>query len=168
MENFVKIYLPLIGAFLALFKWLYEYTKNLNWQQNKYLVEQYHRFLEKASTKYVHQILDYNSQIPFIDDIEVNDDIVQCALTTHDLKDNFNDIEYAIRKCFDEYFDDLTELIILGECELIDLNNLKILLGYYFRLLKGSENKKMSYTKAIQRYLKFYGYNYVVDFLEEL
>ena len=41
-------------------KWVYEYTKKLTWDKNKFLLERYEKFKSKESTKSMQLLLDWN------------------------------------------------------------------------------------------------------------
>lgn len=163
----------LIGGTLAIIKWLYETQKQRRWETNKYLIERLDEFQNKNSTITVHDILDYNSGISIqIDSDEekeeiINDEIVIDALTTHDKKQSFTDVDVFIRDTFDEYFDNLSQLILMSECGLIDKKNLKFLLKYYIDIMNGKSNRKNDiYVLQIKNYLKFYNYDLVLKFIK--
>lgn len=161
--------LAIAGGILAILKWLYETHESRVWETNKYLMEKLKEFQDQPSTKLVHKILDYNGQIPFeVKNIKtlINDNDVCEALITHDVKENFTELEYEIRNTFDDYFDHLTELILLCECKLIDEENTRFLLSYYINILNGkSKSKSKEYVKQIKTYLTFYKYNLVLEFI---
>lgn len=170
MINFINQNLALICAFIAVGKWLYENKKQRIWETNKYLVEKFKEFENNLSTKQMTKILDYNKGIPYLigkKQILLNDNIIFKSLETHDKKENFTDLEFSIRNTFDDYFDNLTELILLSKCGLINKKNLHLLLEYYLNIISGkSKYKSKKYINQIKNYLSFYNYDVVLDFLK--
>lgn len=173
LSLFTKENLTIIGGILAIVKWLYETQKQRNWETNKYLIEKLEEFQKKGSTTTIHNILDYNEGAPVflgsnkISEEALNDQIIIDSLVTHDKKQIFTDVEIGIRGLFDQYFDNLTQLILMSKCGLIDEKNLKLLLQYYINIMNGkSERKSKEYVEQIKKYLKFYNYDLVLEFIK--
>ncbi len=60
---------------------------------------------------------------------------------------------------FDNYFDDLTELLILSDMGLVDDVNLEKYMKYWFDILRGKSGKKeLRLINQIHNYLEHYGY----------
>jgi hypothetical protein len=175
MNIFDKNTLAFIGLIAAVFKWLYETQKQRKWETNKYLFERYKEFEEKTSTEHVHRILDYNRVTSIKLEIEdkkfsgdLDDYLVMTSLRTHNQNGKFSELEYLIRCTFDDYFDNLTELILLSKCGLIDEKNLRLLLSYYINILNGNSRRKdPEYIEQIKNYLKFYNYSLVLEFINK-
>lgn len=164
-----QLNITILFGIITACKWLYEYQKKQKWEKNKYLIERLKDFNETPSTKQINKILNYNDGIPFIlngKEKLIDDNVVINSLITHDRKEKFTDLEYEIRNIFDEYFDNLSELIILSKCKLIDSKNIKLLLNYYIKILNGSSNyKSEKYINTLKSYLKFYDYDNLYNFI---
>jgi hypothetical protein len=164
----IEVILSVGGGLAAGFKWIYEYSEKLKWDKNKFLLEQIEKFENHESTQSVQRCLDWNSiTVTYMGStFKVNDDILYEALQTHNIKHKFTTEEVLIRKMFDEYFDNLTRLVILSKSKLISEENLILFLEYWFDILSGYvHNKKRNNTEQIHNYLQFYGYLHLYNFL---
>ena len=162
--------ITIIGGLSASFKWIYEYSKKLEWEKNKFMLDELEKFNSLENTKLVEKMLDWNkASFTYSKSIvHFDDDILIEALMTHNLKSSFTNDEVIIRKMFDEYFDNLTKLIFMSKVDLINQENLKIFLNYWFKILSGkSENKKEKFYKTIDNYLSYYGFSTLKQFLDE-
>lgn len=151
-------------------KWVYEYTKKLTWDKNKFLLERYEKFKSKESTNTMQRLLDWNKIKVTLNlvSIKVDDDMLFEALQTHDLKKSFTPEEAALRKLFDEYFDDLNEFRLLAETGLISEKNYRLFMKYWFEILTGKKsNKPKKVLDQIEIYLKYYGYSDLFDFMSK-
>lgn len=161
----------LIIAGIGTATWLYEYVKQLRWTRDKYLVERVDAFKAKQSTKQMQLMLDWNDNYIKINgkSERVNDKILFEALQTHDVKDRFSDLEYELRKIFDEYFDGLNEFVMLCDTGLINQRHLRIYFNYWFRILNGEScNKPTKLVEQIKKYLLYYGYKDVYFFIKPI
>ncbi len=166
----VELLLSVVGVLTASFKWVYEYSEKLKWDKNRFLLDKIERLQSLDSTKCAQKCLDWNSAtISFQDEkIKINDFILVEALQTHNIKHRFGHDEVILRKIFDEYFDELTKLVILSKSNLISKKNLILFMDYWFKILSGeSNNKKTDVVKQIHIYLNFYGYDHLYNFLIE-
>lgn len=151
-------------------KWVYEYSNKLKWDKNKFLVDRLEFFLKDKNTHNVHLILDWNKISIQLENekLEIDDEILLNALKTHDVKHRFNKTELYIRKSFDDYFDKLTELIILSESGMVNKKNLKNFLGYWIKILNGSKkNKPNEVHDQIIKYMKYYEFDKLYNFINE-
>ena len=151
-------------------KWVYEYTKKIKWERNKFLLERIDIYKKKDSVQKMHQLLDWNEVLIDFDGEKklINDDDLIEALTTHDIKNKFTSTEVKLRNIFDEYFDSFYELVLLSEMGLIDEKNLAILLKYWMEIIDGRKNNKPDeFTFKIKKYMRFYGYNLLLNFIEK-
>jgi hypothetical protein len=151
-------------------KWMYEYTKKIQWERNKFLLERIDIFKKKDSVQKMHLLLDWNEiLIDFGDDKKlINDDDLLEALTTHDIKTHYTNTEVKLRNIFDDYFDSLYELVLLSEIGLIDGKNLKVLLKYWIEIIDGRKNNKPDeFIFKVKKYMRFYGYKLLLDFIED-
>jgi hypothetical protein len=167
--NWVESDFVLIAGLATSLKWVWEYSQGRKFEKNKFLLERVEKFNNLESTKKVQKILDWNAITIEINgvDTKINDSILVEALKTHDQKVIFDLTEVYIREIFDEYFTGLTELIILSNTGLVDKKNLKKFLKYWIDILNGiKKNKPESFVKAIGKYLSFYKYEEVLDFLK--
>jgi hypothetical protein len=156
------------GAVATGLKWVYEYTEKRKWEKNKFLLEQVEKFQNLETTICAEKCLDWNSATITYGsrDIKFDDKVLFDALTTHDKKHKFNQDEVTIRKIFDNYFDNLTKLIILSKSKIISEKNLILFLEYWFDILSGdSHSKNRELVEQIHSYLNFYGYTHLYDFL---
>ena len=163
LNNFV-----FVTGVLAGMKWVYEYSQSRKFEKNKFLYDKLSKFDDLENTKFVKKMLDWNKlKIKDGQDIHfITDDILIEALTTHDKKKQFNPTEVWVRAQFDEYFDNVNELIILSECGLIDKKNLKRMLKYWIDILNGTKKvKRKEFSAQIQNYLSYYGYHDVAAFI---
>ena len=163
LDNFV-----FFGALVASIKWIYEYTQSRKFERNKFLFERIEKIDELNNTKIVKKMLDWN-KISIVDNNNrylIDDDILIESLITHDKRDKFNDTEVWIRSQFDEYFDNLNELILLAECGLIDEYSLRKMMKYWIDILNGKKKvKSKQFSVQIQNYLIFYDYHDVASFI---
>jgi hypothetical protein len=73
-----------------------------------------------------------------------------------------------LRNSFDEYFDKLTEFIILAESGMISEKNLRIFLNYWFNILNGNKKSKSSkIVSQFKNYMLFYGYEKLYNFINK-
>lgn len=163
-DNFLYLTALLTGA-----KWVYEYTNKLNWERNKFLLDRLELFFKDQNTKNIELILDWN-KIKIINENKeyfISDAILLEALKTHDIKHSFDDTELFLRNSFDDYFDKLTEFIILAESGMISKKNLKNFLRYWIEILNGKKrNKPLELSQQFSKYLDFYGYDKLLNFIK--
>jgi hypothetical protein len=167
--NYVLNNFVFVTGVAAGMKWVYEYSQSRKFEKNKFLYEKISGLDDLENTKFVKKMLDWNKfKIKDGQDIHfITDDILIEALTTHDKKKQFNPTEVWVRAQFDEYFDNVNELIILSECGLIDRNNLKRMLKYWIDILNGTKKvKRKQFSIQIQNYLSYYGYHDVAAFIK--
>lgn len=167
--NYVLNNFVFVTGVAAGMKWVYEYSQSRKFEKNKFLYEKISSLDDLENTNFVKKMLDWNKfKIKDGNDIHfITDDILIEALTTHDKKKQFNPTEVWIRGQFDEYLDNINELIILSECGLIDKKNLKKMLKYWIEILNGTKNvKRKQFSVQVQNYLSYYGYHDVAAFIE--
>lgn len=163
LDNFI-----FITGVVTAGKWVYEYSQNRKFEKNKFLLERIEKFYELKCVEQVHRLLDWNlSKIEINGDmVSITDEILCEALLTHNKKSSFNRTEVYLRSIFDEYFDELNELIILSKCDLIDSKNLRQFLKYWLQILNGSKSVKSKlFFKTIDSYLEFYDFHEVKKFI---
>ena len=164
LNNFV-----FVTGVLAGMKWVWEYSQSRKFEKNKFLYDKISEFDDLENTKFVKKMLDWN-KFKIKDGLDIHfitDDILIEALTTHDKKNQFNPTEVWIRDQFDEWLDNINELIILSECGLIDKKNLKRMLKYWIDILNGTKKvKRKEFSVQIQNYLLYYGYHDVAAFIK--
>lgn len=159
-----------ISGIAAASKWIYEYVKKIKWEKNKFLLERIDSFKEKDSVKNMQLLLDWNEILIDFDGKKklINDDDLIEALTTHDIKNSFTDTEVRLRGIFDSYFDNFYELVLLSEIGLVEEKNLRVLLNYWIEIIDGRKNNKPDeFVFKIKNYMRFYGYNSLLDFIEK-
>lgn len=165
LNNFV-----FVTGVLAGMKWVWEYSQSRKFEKNKFLYDKISEFDDLENTKFVKKMLDWN-KFKIKDGLDIHfitDDILIEALTTHDKKNQFNPTEVWIRDQFDEWLDNINELIILSECGLIDKKNLKRMLKYWIDILNGTKKvKRKEFSVQIQNYLLYYGYHDVAAFIKQ-
>ena len=151
-------------------KWVYEYTKKLTWDKNVFLLEKYEKFKSKDSTKKMHLLLDWNAITVELngENVRVDDGMLIEALQTHDVRDVFTFHEVALRKIFDEYFDELNEFRLLAETGLISEKNYRLFMKYWFEIITGKKhNKPNELIEQLEHYLVFYGYSELYNFMNK-
>jgi hypothetical protein len=149
-------------------KWVYEYTKKLTWDKNKFLLERYEKFKSKESTKAMQLSLDWNKITITLngESMRVDDNMLWESFQTHDIKTTFTKDEASLRKLFDEYLDDLNEFRLLSETGLISEKNYRLFMKYWFDILTGKKsNKPKKVLSQIESYMKYYGYNDLFVFM---
>ena len=164
VENFV-----LITGVSAAVKWIWEYSEGRKFEKNKFLLDRIEKFNEQSSIQTVQRLLDWNKiSIDVNGEIRVIDDeFLIGSLLTHDVKDQFTLTEVYIRQIFDDYFTGISELIILANTGLVDSVNLKKFMRYWIEILNGKNlNKPKEFSETIERYLSFYGYSDVLEFIK--
>lgn len=157
-------------ALITGIKWVYEYTKKLSWDRNKFLLERYEKFKSKESTKAMQLILDWNAITVELNgvNIRVTDEMFYESLQTHDVRQTFTVNEARLRKLYDEYFDDLNEFRLLAESGLISEKNYRLFMEYWFKIITGEkESKSPRVIKQLEHYLKFYGYSDLYTFMNK-
>jgi hypothetical protein len=165
----IEIIISIICALAATFKWVYEYSEKSKWERNAFLLNQIEKFRSLETTRIMEKLLDWNSIEVKIGEnkILVDDKFLIDSLQTHNIKHSFTRDEAKLREIFDDYFDNITKLIFMAEVGLVDKNNLSIFLGYWFRIISGeSKNKPVEFFDKLHHYLEYYGYNDLIDFLE--
>ena len=151
-------------------KWVYEYTKKLTWDKNKFLLERYEKFKLKESTKAIQLLLDWNKITIILngESMKVDDNMLFESFQTHDVKTSFTKDEASLRKLFDEYLDDLNEFRLLSETGLISEKNYRLFMKYWFEILTGKKsNKPKKVLSQIESYMKYYGYNDLFVFMSK-
>jgi hypothetical protein len=157
----IELKISILIAIITGIKWVYEYTKQLQWEKNKYLVDRLDLFKSKEHVKITHKLLDWNNVTVNINgnDVKVDDETLYEALYPHNVKHKFTTLESDLRTLFDNYFDDLTELLILSDMGLVDDVNLEKYMKYWFDILRGKSGKKeLRLINQIHNYLEHYGY----------
>ena len=157
-------------ALITGIKWVYEYTKKLTWDKNKFLLEKYDKFKSKESTKTMQLILDWNAIVVPLSgvNIRVTDEMFYESLQTHDVRQTFTINEVRLRKLYDEYFDELNEFRLLSEAGLISEKNYRFFMKYWFEIITGkNKSKSDEIIKQLEHYLKFYGYSDLYDFMNK-
>jgi hypothetical protein len=168
MIEYLSKNLVLITAVITAIRWLYEYSQNRKFNKNKFLLEKIQEFNNLDSIKTVNRLLDWNALKIDINGVPtlVDDTILINALITHNQRSTFNQTEVYLRGIFDEYFDEIRELIILADCGLVDRKNLKRFLKYWIEILNGTKkSKSKEFIKTIDDYLTFYDFMDVKDFI---
>lgn len=169
MIEFIKDnFLYLTGIITAL-KWVYEYSQKLRWDKSKFLLERLEDFLSRPSTEKVNMLLDWNKFTLEIDGKEyrMDDEILLGALATHDKKQHFTELELKLRGLLDEYFDGLTEFLLLAECGLINKRDFRKFMSYWLKILNGEgERKAEPVNRQIKEYMLFYGFDKLHCFVE--
>lgn len=166
----IELILSIAGALCAAFKWVYEYSRKLKWEMNVFLLEQIEKFRSLESTRAMEKILDWNSAyVSFQNErMLVNDSMLEGAFKTHNIKHTFTKEEVKLRSIFDEYFDNLTKLIFMTKVGLADKKNLILFLEYWFRILSGiSKSKSKEVLNEMWKYMEYYGYVDLIQFMEE-
>jgi hypothetical protein len=164
----VEIIISIFGALAAAFKWIYEYSEKLKWDRNKFLLDELEKFHNLETTQNAEIILDWNGiNITFNNEkIFVNDEILFQALQTHDEKNKFTVEEVKIRALFDDYFDNLTKLVFMCKSKILPEKNFRMFMKYWFNILSGRrKNKPKKVQEQINRYLDFYGYEDLKNFI---
>jgi hypothetical protein len=168
--NTLDIVITVGGALAAVFKWTFENSKKLKWEQNRFLLEELDKFQSLESTTVMEKLLDWNKASVTIsgETIRYNDKDLYEAFSTHDVKHTFTRSEVLMRQVFDDYFDGLTRLFIMAETGLIDKNNLKKFLSYWLEIINGQRSaKSMELRIQIKNYLSFYSYDTLIKNLYE-
>ena len=163
-DNFV-----LIAGLATTLRWVWEYSQSRKFEKNKFLLERIEKFNSLSSTQKMQKLLDWNVIKIDIDGVptKIDDAILIEALKTHDQKSSFDSTEVYLREIFDDYLTGLTELIILSKTGLVDKGNLKRFLQYWVNILNGTKkNKPKSLVDTFQRFIDYYGYSKVSEFLK--
>lgn len=162
--------IAILTALAAAFKWLYEYSQKLKWEKNKFLLEQLEKFQSQETTQVMEKLLDWNFISVTIkgSTYKVNDAMLFEALQTHNNKHSFSQTEVALRKTFDDYFDNLTKMILLCKSKLISEKNFKLFYEYWLNILSGrKQSKSRELKEQIHNYLDFYGYDHLLQFIKK-
>lgn len=168
MIDFVKDNFIWIAGLITAAKWVYEYSQKLKWEKSRMLIDRLETFLQRDSTENVHHMLDWNRVKIDVagNKVLVSDEIVFEALQTHDKKTKFSETELEIRDLFDDYFDGLTEFLILSECGLLSKKDFRKFMSYWIEILNGkSRRKSPELQKQIEEYLIFYGFKKLHRFI---
>lgn len=161
--------LVIIGGLFATGKWLYELVQKYKWEKNKYLLEKLEEFRLKDNTKVVHQLLDWNKSWVEIEEIKfkVDDNFLIASLDLHIDRSSFKKEELLLRNTFDRYFDDLNTMFFMVKVGLINEKYFINFMEYWFKFLRGEGNKPKIFGEAISKYMIFYGYKELYDFIKE-
>jgi hypothetical protein len=159
----------IVGGFIAFGKWIYEIVQNYKWERNKFLLEKLEDFRDKSVTKVMHQILDWNHSTVKINDSEfkVDDSLIISSLDLHSDRSVFKKEELLLRNTFDTYFDDLTNMVFMVRVGLIDEKHFRNFMDYWFRILKGEKSKPSVFKNKIKKYMDYYGYRELYNFIIE-
>ena len=166
--GFIKSNFVWIAGIITASKWVYEYSQKLRWEKSKFLLERIEGLLERESTQYVHSMLDWNLLELDFDGVKVkiDDHMLYESLQTHDMKHSFTRHEMKIREFFDEYFDGMTELLILSACGLINKKDLAKFMEYWISILNGKRSSKTERLNSqINEYMLFYGFKKLHRFI---
>lgn len=164
----IEIIIAVFGSIVAAGKWIYEYSAKNKWEKNKFLLEQLEKFEYREETKVVELILDWNIRRVIYQGKEyiVNDAILYDALSTHNVKSSFNTTEVFIRNIFDDYFENLTKFVFMSKVGLIDEKNFRLFMDYWFGIISGKRNSKSKELREqIHKFMNYYGYNDLLDFI---
>lgn len=170
MINFLKENFLYITAIVTSIKWVYEYSNKLKWEKNKFLLERLESFFKDKNTQNIELVLDWNKIKIENNGIEhkINDEILFEALQTHNIKNSFDSTELYLRNAFDDYFDKLTEFIILAESGMISEKNLRKFLQYWVEILNGKKkSKSKKLVDQFSKYLEYYGYDKLKNFIKK-
>jgi len=162
--------MTLWAGLAAAAKWVYEYTRRLSWERNRFLLERVERFRSTGCVAKVQTMLDWNGVEVEIGGREtwVDDEVLMGALQTHDVKSSFNSGEFELRGMFDEYFDGLTELVAMCRSGLVDEGNLRLFMRYWLDILAGRKRGKPArLVDQFRRYMLFYGYEDLHAFISK-
>lgn len=159
----------IIGGFIAFGKWIYEIVQNYKWERNKFLLEKLEEFRSKENTKIFHQILDWNGSNIKINDktFRVDDLLLITSLDLHKDRGVFQKEELLLRNTFDRYFDDLSTMVFMVKVGLIDEEHFRNFMGYWFKILKGEGRKPEVFKTKVEKYMKYYGYEELYNFIIE-
>ena len=100
-------------------------------------------------------------------EFRVDDLLLITSLDLHTDREVFQTEELLIRNTIDEYFDDLTTLVFMVKVGLIDEDYFRNFMSYWFNILKGDGRKPEIVNKKIKKYLKYYGYEELYNFIIE-
>lgn len=170
MTEFLKENFIWIAGIITAAKWIYEYSAKLRWEKSRFMLERIESLLQRESTQQVHFMLDWNSIELDFDGrkVRVDDQMLFEALQTHDIKDFFTRDEIKIRELFDEYFDGLTEFLILDECGLVDKKDMNKFMKYWLDILSGERSSKSEKLNGrISEYMLFYGFGKLHGFIRK-
>lgn len=165
--DFEKLITVSVGL-LAAFRGVHEYVRQGRWARGKYLIERLDVFRAKESTAIVCSMLDWNSVELKVGErrITLDDYGLYAALQTHDVKNNFTDVEVEVRRLFDAFFDDLHGLVTLCRVGLVDERDLRVHLAYWVNILSGwRKSKPPALVEQFATYMEFYGYGDVLAFI---
>jgi len=165
----INVVLAVGSALAAVFKWVWEYTKKMKWEKNKFLLEELEKFHSLESTIAMETILDWNSADITINDrrIKFDDDLLYSSFATYYNQD-FTKDQLLLRGLFDDYFDNLTRLIFMAKSGLVDEKNLIMFLGYWIKILNGDRSAKSErLVFQIQNYLRYYSYEALFETLQK-
>jgi hypothetical protein len=99
--------------------------------------------------------------------VVIDNEMLFGALQTHDVKHSFTRDEMRIRELFDDYFDGLTEFLILSECGLVNRNDMRKFLNYWIQILNGERSGKPEKLKSqMDSYMLFYGFDKLHRFIQ--
>lgn len=168
MLNFLKENFVYITALIAALKWIYEYSQKLRWEKSKFLLERMGEFNEIESTQICQTALDWNAFEIDLNGVKhtITDNVLFEALQTHDKKHSFTKLEMHLRGMFDEYFDGLTEFLILSRCGLINEKDFREFMSYWVGILNGSRKSKNNLlVSQFMQYMDFYGFDKLSKFV---
>lgn len=164
----IEVILTIVGGLGAASKWVYEYSQDLKWNRNKFMLDEIDKFRSIESTKIMEKILDWNGINVDVHgtEIYVNDEILFDALQTHDVKQKYNKDEVLLRNLFDEYFDNITKLIYMCETKMISSKNFKLFMSYWLDILSSkNKNKPKKVHDQILKYLEYYRFFTLKNYL---
>lgn len=164
----IELIISTLCALAAAFKWVYEYSKKIKWEKNKFLLDQLEKFHSFESTKTMETLLDWNSVNVIIkgEKVHVTNDMLLGAFQTHNLKHKFTSAEFELRNVFDDYFNNFTNLVFMSKAGLVERESLIIFMEYWLNILSGeSKNKPYELIEAIRNYLEFYEYYDLLNFI---
>lgn len=165
----IEIIVTIISLLIPTLKWVYEYSEKLKWDKNKFLLDELDKFHSLETTQNVEILLDWNSITINLNNEKmfVNDELLYQSLQTHNLKNKFTLEEIKLRALFDDYFDNLTKLILMCKSNLLPEKNFRMFMKYWVDIISGRRKSKSEKLQTqIKNYLEFYGYEEIIKFIK--
>ena len=160
----------ILGGVVAGGRWVWEWSRQSAWERNRFLLEELEDFRHRDTTATVHQLLDWSTSTVHIEDtaILVRDEDLVAALDLHIHRQRFTADELLLRNTLDKYFDDLNTFLYMVRTDLVDEDHLRAALGYWLRILRTGGDKGEGFARALHRYLDYYGWGDLRDFINQI
>lgn len=167
LKELIAFVVAVSGGAFALWRW----SIDQRWRRVQYAYALVKEFLAKPSTIKALQMLDSQRDIELFPEEKseskrtawVDESVLMEALATLDEQKTFDDVPFAVRMIFDDFFSDLSMFQHHIDARLIRLEDVKPYLEYWLKALTGQGKVRSSeFSAQAFRFLTYFEYLAVI------